>query len=123
MAPLEMGGAVMGTCYYLEREDRALFDLDKAYGLVDYLRGDRYPWGLGEEVDLGTDVDALELVLAEHQPYPDGPERRRWAERMIEFAGGKPVRLYDDQSVPETDEEYGNAGYLKRVIGRRWEER
>ena len=114
----------MGTCYYLARGDGKLFDLDKAYGLADYLRNgrcmdiDEYNLSNGYECDIGTDVEVLILVLAEHQPSPcgtDGIERRRWAERMIKFAGGQPVRLYSENDVPLVA-----GGYLDRVIAERW---
>jgi hypothetical protein len=111
----------MGTCYYLQRPDGKLFDLDKAYGLADYLIGDRRrDIEGGWACDLGTDLDALVLVLAEHQPYPCCEQRDALARRMLEFAAGQPLVLYDEHRVPESDEEYGRAGYLDRVIGERW---
>ena len=108
----------MGTCYYLRRDDGKLFDLDKAYGLADYLRAGRSLSGDGGwRCDLGADLDTLVLVLAEHQPHPDGEGRIAWAKRMLEFAQGKPVVLYDEHRVPGSD---GDASYLDLVIGERW---
>jgi hypothetical protein len=111
----------MGTCYYLQRPDGKLFDLDKAYGLADYLIGGRSrAIDEGWPCDLGTDVDTLVLVLADHQPYPCCEQREALARRMIEFSSGQPLVLYDEHRVPESDDEYGRAGYLDRVIAERW---
>ena len=119
----------MGTCYYLQRPDGKLFDLDKAYGLAGYLQTGQ-PWNgdpdptspsfNGWPCSLGDDLDALVLVLAERQPYPCCSERIAWAQRMLDFAGGQQLVLFNEHSVPESDEEYGRAGYLDRVIGERW---
>lgn len=112
----------MGTCYYLQREGGELFDLDKAYGLSDYLRAGRHGEH-GPSCDLGTDLDTLILVLAEHQPYPCGPdgvERRAFAQRLLDFAQGQSVRLFSEHDVPESDDEHGRAGYLDRVVAERF---
>ena len=113
----------MGTCYYLQRDDGKLFDLDKAYGFVAYFMGERMMPDDGFTFSLGDDVDLLEMILEQHQPYPcglGGIERKQWAERLILFAQGKPVTLYSEHNVPESDEEYGRAGYLDRVIAERF---
>jgi hypothetical protein len=110
----------MGTCYYLQRPDGKLFDLDKAYGLADYLRADRPadPTSEGWPCSLGADLDTLVLVLAEHQPWPCCEERVALARRMLDFADGQPLVLYDEHRVPES--EFGLGGYSDRVIGERF---
>lgn len=132
----------MGTCSFLMREDGKLFDLDKAYGLYehwsyDWRNDDRhyyasrhYDEGVQDKgvflfegyiVDLGTEVDALMKVLEQHQPHPCGPNqawRREWAEKMIAFAQCKPVRLFDENTLPD-DVDYNDPDV---VIGERWTE-
>jgi hypothetical protein len=115
----------MGTCYYLRRDDGKLFDLDKAYGLARYLRAGRWeadqdpasPSFDGWPCTLGEDLDALVLVLAECQEFPDGDGRIAWARRMLEFSGGRPVVLYDEHRVP-----YGDSEWISDlVIGERFQ--
>ena len=97
----------MGTCYYFYRRDNeTLFDMDKAYGLIEWLELDK-----DGDVLTGDLEASLAGWLAERAKYgeQDVSEAVRTAKELAaavrKFQDGKPIRFVSEYA-PEIDALY-----------------
>lgn len=97
----------MGTCYYFYRRDNeTLFDMDKAYGLIEWLELDKEGDVLTGDLEASLAGWLVERYGSRPEEIPDEVKlAKALAAAVRKFQDGKPIRFVSEYA-PEIDELY-----------------